>query len=76
LKIEDGEFALSSICDPQSSILEHLSSLIEYLPEANMIELGLNTGGWIFLVAAWSAIIVVTLFCFKRVLSTHNQKKE
>jgi hypothetical protein len=41
-----------------------------------MTEAGLNLGGWIFLITAWSAIISVTVFCFRRVLSTHNQKKE
>jgi hypothetical protein len=39
-----------------------------------MVEAGLNFGGWVFLVAAWGSIIWVTIFCFKRVLSTHNQK--
>ncbi len=38
-------------------------------------QLGLNAGGWFFIAVAWSAIISVTIFCFKRVLGTHNQKK-
>ncbi|MDZ7359469.1 MAG: hypothetical protein ONB46_01905 [candidate division KSB1 bacterium] len=38
-------------------------------------QLGMSLGGWIFLVAAWGSILTVTIFCFKRVLSTHNQKK-
>lgn len=39
------------------------------------LQLGLNAGGWSFLIAAWGFILAVTLFCFKRVLSTHNQNK-
>jgi hypothetical protein len=38
-------------------------------------QLGMSLGGWIFIVCAWSAILATTIFCFKRVLSTHNQKK-
>jgi len=38
-------------------------------------QLGLNAGGWIFLIAAWGFILAVTFFCFKRVLGTHNQNK-
>lgn len=41
-----------------------------------MEQAGLNLGGWIFLVTAWASIIGVTIFCFKRVLITHNRKKE
>lgn len=38
-------------------------------------QLGMSIGGWFFIAAAWSAILATTIFCFKRVLSTHNQKK-
>ncbi|MGH7455486.1 MAG: hypothetical protein ACRENG_29300 [bacterium] len=38
-------------------------------------QLGLNAGGWIFIIAAWGFILVTTIFCFKRVLGTQNQKK-
>jgi glycerol uptake facilitator-like aquaporin len=38
-------------------------------------ELGLNAGGWIFIVVAWGFIWALTIFCFKRVLSTHGDKK-
>ncbi len=38
-------------------------------------QLGLNAGGLVFLIAAWGFILAVTLFCFKRVLSTHNRNK-
>jgi hypothetical protein len=38
-------------------------------------QLGLNAGGLIFLITAWGLILAVTIFCFKRVLGTHNQKK-
>lgn len=36
---------------------------------------GLDIGGWAFLIAAWGSILTITIFCFKRVLSTHNQNK-
>lgn len=39
-------------------------------------QLGLNLGGWIFIIVAWGSILGVTIFCFKRVLGTHNQKDE
>jgi hypothetical protein len=38
-------------------------------------QLGLNAGGVIFLLTAWGVILTVTVFCFKRVLGTQNQKK-
>jgi hypothetical protein len=38
-------------------------------------QLGLNIGGLIFLIGAWGSILAVTIFCFKRVLGTHGQKK-
>lgn len=40
-----------------------------------MNELGLNLGGWIFIASAWIGIIWTTIFCFKRVLGTHEQQK-
>lgn len=36
---------------------------------------GLTTGGWLFLAAAWSAIIALTAFCFRRVLRQRAQRK-
>jgi hypothetical protein len=39
-----------------------------------MVEPGLNLGGWIFLVVAWIAIVSATIFCFRRVMSTHSKK--
>jgi hypothetical protein len=38
-------------------------------------QLGLNTGGWIFLITAWSSIWALTIFCFKRVLGSQGKKK-
>lgn len=29
---------------------------------------GLNTGGWIFLIAAWTAILVIVAFCAYKIL--------
>jgi hypothetical protein len=38
-------------------------------------QLGLNAGGWIFIIVAWGCILTTTIFCFKRVLGKHGQKK-
>ncbi len=38
-------------------------------------QLGLNIGGWIFLVGAWGFIWTLTIFCFKRVLGTQGKNK-
>jgi len=29
--------------------------------------------GWIFLIASWSAITALTLFCLKKTLENHNK---
>lgn len=39
------------------------------------LQSGLNLGGWVFILIAWGSIIGLTIFCFKRVLVTHNDKK-
>ena len=36
---------------------------------------GLDTGGWIFLVGAWGGIIVVTAYCFYRLMVTRDRKR-
>jgi hypothetical protein len=41
-----------------------------------MASQGLNLGGWIMLIAVWSAIISVTIFCFVKVLGDKKKKKE
>jgi hypothetical protein len=41
-----------------------------------MEQLGLNLGGWIFLIAAWGSILAITIFCFWRVLESGQNKKE
>ncbi|MFZ5518484.1 MAG: hypothetical protein ACOY90_17780 [Candidatus Zhuqueibacterota bacterium] len=33
-----------------------------------MNQFGLNAGGWIFLIAAWGAILYFTFYCFYKVL--------
>lgn len=38
-------------------------------------QLGLNTGGWIFIITAWGFISALTIFCFKRVLGAQGKKK-
>jgi hypothetical protein len=40
-----------------------------------MTATALSFSGGLFLPAAWGFIIVVTMFCFKRVLGTQNQKQ-
>ena len=36
---------------------------------------GLNAGGWVFLLGAWGGIIVVTAYCFYKLLATRDRKK-
>ncbi|MCG3118503.1 MAG: hypothetical protein ALAOOOJD_00723 [bacterium] len=38
-------------------------------------QLGLNSGGWIFITSAWAFIGILTFFCFKRVLGSQAKKK-
>jgi len=35
---------------------------------------GLNLSGWVFIAAAWGMILTISIFCFKRVLGTHDKK--
>lgn len=34
----------------------------------------MTTGGWIFLVTCWTALIVMTFYCFRIVLSVTDKK--
>jgi hypothetical protein len=36
---------------------------------------GLTTGGWIFISIAWTAIISVAVFCYRKVLQTAMEKR-
>lgn len=36
---------------------------------------GLTLGGWIFLIAAWSTIFSVTVYCFVRLLQSNDRAK-
>jgi hypothetical protein len=36
-------------------------------------EVELTTGGWVFMIGAWTAIISLVIFCFSKVL--RNRKK-
>ena len=38
-------------------------------------QVGLTTGGAIFLTLAWSGILGFTIFCFYRVFSTRDRRK-
>ncbi|MDZ7319334.1 MAG: hypothetical protein ONB11_09285 [candidate division KSB1 bacterium] len=37
---------------------------------------GLNIGGWIFLIAAWTAILAITAFCAYRILFKNTSLSE
>lgn len=41
-----------------------------------MTLLGLNTGGWIFLIAAWGFIFYFTFYCFYKVLFSKAKKEQ
>jgi len=69
-----------SLCAPLHHSIypyNHDKSVHAYIvPEVKMeLQFGLNLGGWIFILIAWGSIIGLTIFCFKRVLVTHNDKK-
>ena len=36
-------------------------------------EVKMTTGGWVFMISAWTAIISLVIFCFSKVL--RNRKK-
>ena len=36
---------------------------------------GLTTGGWVFLIAAWLVITVITVYCFYRVIKLEKSSE-
>ena len=36
---------------------------------------GLSVGGWVFLVAAWTVILLLNVFCFSKILRNERRKR-
>jgi hypothetical protein len=36
-------------------------------------EVEMTTGGWVFMIGAWTAIISLLIFCFSKVLRNHKK---